>query len=138
MIANLLNTILGLWLVYVAVLDPAWDEPSWKLPVASVLVLVFAFWARASDLRRWQSSVNVVLGVILLILAALHWGDLLTPLVMFWGVFWPGVLVAIIALWSAARPSSVHRRARPTFRSAWTEWTNISARDVPCRRTARA
>jgi len=101
MIANLLNTILGLWLVYSTVLDPTWTANYWKIPVAGVLVLLLALWARASDYRKWQSSVNLVLGVVLLVLATLHWAELLSPLVIFWGVFWPGILVAILALWAA-------------------------------------
>ncbi len=101
MIANLLNTLLGLWLVYAAVLHPAWTTDAWKLPIAAILVIVLAFWARASDYRKWQSSVNMVLGLVLAVLAGLHWGGLVSPLVMFWGVFWPGILVAVLALWAA-------------------------------------
>lgn len=101
MIANLLNCALGLWLVYSAVLHPAWTGSTWSLPIAGVLVILLALWARASDLRKWQSNCDVALGVVLLILALLHRLDVVTPLVMFWGVFWPGVLVAIIALWAA-------------------------------------
>ncbi len=100
MIANLLNTLLGLWLVYAAVLHPAWTMDAWRLPIAGILVIVLASWARASDYRKWQSSVNIVLGLVLLVLAALRWAGVITPLVMFWGVFWPGILVAIFALWS--------------------------------------
>lgn len=102
MIANLLNTLLGLWLVYVTVLDPAWAGASpWKLPLVGAVVLVLALWARASDFRKWQSSVNLVLGALLLVLAALHWRGDAPPLLMFWGVFWPGILVAVLALWAA-------------------------------------
>jgi len=107
MIANLLNTLVGLWLVWEAVLDPAWTQNTWKLPVAGVLVLLLALWARASDYRKWQSTVNLAFGVALLILAVLHWSGAVTPLEMFWGVFWPGILVAVLALWAALyRPGS--------------------------------
>ncbi len=112
MIANLLNTLLGLWLVYVAVLDPAWASANaWKLPLAGVIVLLLALWARASDFRKWQSSANFVLGVLLVVLAALHWLDAAPRLVMFWGVFWPGILVAVLALWAALyRPADGARQ----------------------------
>lgn len=100
MIANALNTLLGLWLVYAAVLDRAWAENTWTLPVAGVLVVVLAVWARMTDYRRWQSSTNIVLGIVLLILTALHGLGAASPLVMFWAVFWPGILVAVFALWS--------------------------------------
>ncbi|HVC11188.1 MAG TPA: hypothetical protein VNE59_06105 [Burkholderiales bacterium] len=108
MVANLLNAILGIWLVYVAVFDRAWAGANqWRLPLAAVRVLVLAFWAHTSDYRKWQSSVNLVLGVLLLILAGLHWNGAAPPLLMFWGVFWLGILVAMFALWAALyRPVS--------------------------------
>ena len=107
MIANLLNALLGLWLVYLAVLDPAWSEGTWKLALAGIVVIVLSVWARATDLRKWQSSVNVLLGVVLLLLAAIDWAGAATALVLFWAVFWPGILVAVFALWSLLyrRPS---------------------------------
>ena len=102
MIANLLNTLLGLWLVYAAVLDPGWAAAAvWRLPLAGVVVLALALWARASDHRKWQSSVNLALGVLLLVLGGLPWKGAAPPLLMFWGAFWPGILVAIFALWAA-------------------------------------
>ncbi len=108
MIANLLNCMLGIWLVYVAVLDPAWGGASnWRLALAAVVVLALALWARASDHAKWQSSTNLVLGALLLIVAGLHWRGDAPPLLMFWGVFWVGILVAVLALWAALyRPAS--------------------------------
>ena len=108
MTANLLNAALGLWLVYVAVLAPAWAAGNhWRLPLAGALVVALALWARSSDRLKWHSTVNVVLGAALLGLAALHWENAAPPLLMFWGLFWPGVLVPIVALWAAFyRPGS--------------------------------
>ncbi len=100
MIANLLNTIVGLALVYLAVLVPAWGTNRIVILVAGVLVLLLAWWARASDYRKWQSSVNLVLGVLLLVLDVFDWAGLASPLSLFWGVFWPGILVAVFALWA--------------------------------------
>jgi len=115
MIANLLNTLLGLWLVYVSVLDPDWTAAGiWKLPLAGVLVLALALWARASDHRKWQSAINLVLGALLLVLAGLHWRNAAPPLLMFWGVFWPGVLVAVFALWAALYRPAPGAAARVT------------------------
>ena len=111
MIANVLNAILGLWLVYAAVLDPAWGASSWKLVLAGVVVVALAFWARLTDYRKWQSSVDAVLGVLLLVLAALHAMGAAPVLLMFWGTFWPGVLVAVFALWAALyRPRAAGAR----------------------------
>jgi len=113
MIANLLNCILGLWLVYVAVLDPGWAaETGWKLPLAAIVVVALALWARASDFRKWQSSTNEVLGVLLLVVAGLHWRGDAPPLLMFWGIFWAGILVAILALWAALYRPAPGDRAR--------------------------
>jgi hypothetical protein len=107
-IANLLNALLGLWLVYLAVLDPAWTHAMWRLFLAGVVVIVLAAWARATDFRKWQSAVDVLLGVLLLVLSAIEWAGAATPLVLFWGVFWPGVLVAVFSLWSVLyRRSSI-------------------------------
>ena len=100
MIANLLNTILGLALVYLAVLVPIWGTNPIVILIGGVLVLLLAWWARASDYRRWQSSVNLVLGVLLLVLDLFDWIGLASPLSLFWGVFWPGILVALFALWA--------------------------------------
>lgn len=102
MTANLLNAALGLWLVYVAVLAPAWAADNhWRLPLAGALVVALALWARSSDRLKWHGTVNVVLGAALLALSALHWENAAPPLLMFWGLFWPGVLVPIVALWAA-------------------------------------
>ena len=108
MIANLLNTLLGLWLVYAAVLRPAWASEAWKLAIAGIVVIALALWARAGDHRKWQSSVNMLLGLVLLLLAGLRLAGVVAPLTMFWGVFWPGILVAVLALWSALyRPGAI-------------------------------
>ncbi len=100
MTANLLNTILGLALVYLAVLVPAWGMRPIVILVGGVFVLLLAWWARASDYRKWQSSVNLVLGVLLLVLDLFDWVGLASPLSLFWGVFWPGILVAVFSLWA--------------------------------------
>jgi hypothetical protein len=100
MIANLLNCALGLALVYLAVLNLAWIEKPWLVAVGGVLAILLALWARATDFRKWQSNVNLVLGVLLLILAAFAWATGVASVALFWGVFWPGILVAVFALWS--------------------------------------
>jgi hypothetical protein len=100
MIANVLNTVLGLWLVYLAVLDPEWTNAAWRLPLAGVAVIVLALLARRRDSRTWQGTVNVFLGALLLVLSVVDGAGMATPLVRFWGVFWPGILVAVLALWA--------------------------------------
>ncbi len=100
MIANLFNALVGIWLVYGAVLEPQWADSPWRVAGAGILVLALAWWARTTDSRTWHSTVNVAFGAVLLVLAGLHGLDLAPPLVMFWGLFWPGILVAIVALWA--------------------------------------
>lgn len=46
MIPNLANTVLGLWLVYLTVLDPRRGTNWWVLALAGVVVLALARWAR--------------------------------------------------------------------------------------------
>jgi len=106
MIANLYNVLIGLALVYVAVLAPALTEqrPSLLL-IAAATMFVAAWIARRSDHHPWQNSVNLVLAVVLAAQAALRLGNL--PLAGFWGQFSVGVVVAILALWAALyRPTA--------------------------------
>jgi hypothetical protein len=101
MIANLINTILGLWLVYVAIFAiPAGTAASWQLVIAGAAAAVLALIARRSDFSGWQSATNFVLGVLLAVLAL---ADLVVPinsLLVFWLVLWIGLTVSSLALWA--------------------------------------
>lgn len=100
MVPNLINAIIGIWLVYLAVLNPALIGEGRKVVyIAGIGVLVLGVWARGSDYVKWYSSTNIVLGVILLLTAGLQfilWSEAIT----FWMVFWIGMTVAIISLWA--------------------------------------
>jgi len=100
MIPNLVNTLVGIWLVYLAVLNPAGIGAGRKaLYVSGLVILVLGYWARGSDYVKWYSSTNIVLGVILLLTAGLQlvlWSGEIT----FWMVFWSGNAVAVISLWA--------------------------------------
>lgn len=107
MIPNLINTVVGLVLAYSVVLHPAWVGQQY-LPFGAfaVVIIVMAVWARFSDPRRWYSTVNILLAIALAILSLLPLATL--PNLTFWGGFWIGCLVPIIALWAAIyRPRSV-------------------------------
>ena len=107
MIPNVLNAMLGIWLVYVAILDPAWADRTALLGLAAVVVAACAAWARASDFAHWQSNTNIVLALVLLALAALQAAGVVVPVLRFWGLLWIGILVAILALWAALyRPTA--------------------------------
>ena len=74
MIGNLLNILLGLWLAYSAIFaNPAGAMNNVALAAAAVAVIIFAVWARPTDRMRWQSATNIVLGVVLLLVAATRW-----------------------------------------------------------------
>lgn len=106
MIANLLNVVLGLALVYVAVLAP-WVTARRPLLLAAVAVIMFvaAWFARRSDYHPWQNNANVVLAALLALLAVLRLEQF--PLAVFWTQFSVGTLVAVLALWAALyRPAA--------------------------------
>lgn len=106
--ANILNTLLGLGLVYVAVLDiQLLAGRAMTMASLAVVIFVLALISRLRDLQRWQSNTTLVLAVVLLVLAFLQnkpWGYL-----TFWGLFWVGILVSILALWGAIQaPAEKH------------------------------
>jgi hypothetical membrane protein len=102
MIPNLLNTVLGIALVYCAILVSApLHDNAWPLLAAGVGIIALALWARRNDKVKWFNLANAVLGAALVLLGIAR---ALTPvhlLVMFWWVFWVGVIVAVLAFWSA-------------------------------------
>jgi hypothetical protein len=99
MVANLFNVLLGLALVYVAVLQPSltWNRPVLLL-VAAALMFVAAWLARRSDHHPWQNNTNMVLAVLLPAVSALRAEHL--PLAMVWSQFSIGTVVAVLALWA--------------------------------------
>ena len=100
MIPNLLNTLLGIALVYCAILAPDLVKGAASLPAAGIGIIVLGLWARPGDKIKWFNRVNTILGAALVLLAI---GRALTevhPLVMFWWVFWVGIIVAVLAFWS--------------------------------------
>lgn len=101
MIPNIVNTVLGLVLVYAAVLKPSLvaDQPI-NLLLASLVIIACALWARKTDSLRWFSLTNIVTGTIGGALAVAHWLASTSTLVTFWGVFWVGIVVSIVALWA--------------------------------------
>ncbi len=61
MIPNLLNTLLGLWLAYVAIFPASiGDQRYGWLLAAAVLTAVLEFWARRSDYSTWQSTATII------------------------------------------------------------------------------
>jgi hypothetical protein len=104
MIANIANTVVGIGLVYMAVLQPSSVETArgaWLSFVAGAVIIVLAFVSRRSDAGRWFSATNALAGVALLALGGSQALSAAPPLLSFWGVFWVGCIVAVVALWAA-------------------------------------
>ncbi len=101
MIPKLINVVIGIWLVYVAVLDPSLiGAGTWAIYASGLAIVVAAFWARASDSVAWYSSTNIVLGFVLLLTAGSQ-AIIRSEEITFWVVFWTGISVAVVALWAA-------------------------------------
>jgi len=99
MIPNIINTLLGLVLVYAAVLNPAlMTGRFYPLLIAAAVIFIMAIWARRSDNHPWQSNVNIIMAILLAALALLPLRTF--PIVTFWGGVWVGVIVANMSLWA--------------------------------------
>ena len=101
MIANLLTILIGLWLAYRAIFStPAGDVSQLELIIAGVVVILLAVWARRTDFMNWNSTTNIVLAAMILVLAAAHRAVSVDPLLSFWMILLVGITVAITAMWS--------------------------------------
>jgi hypothetical protein len=100
MIASALNTLLGLWLVYAAVLEPGLlDKSPWTLGVSALALTVLGLWAYRRDYLKWPGATVVVLGLGLLVVV-LSGARALADQLTFWVTFWSGVVVGVLSLWS--------------------------------------
>lgn len=100
MIASALNTLLGLWLVYAAVLDPGLLNASpWALLASGLALMVLGRWACSADYLKWPAVTCVALGVGLIVLVVSGARTLSTALT-FWVTFWAGIIAGVLSLWS--------------------------------------
>lgn len=110
MIPNIINTLVGLVLACLTVLYPLWIERQYlPLLVFAAVICLMALWARRSDPARWFSSVNIVMAILLAILALLPLPTL--PNLAFWGGFWVGIIVPVVALWAVLYRPETQRAA---------------------------
>ncbi|MGH7813182.1 MAG: hypothetical protein ACREQI_04175 [Candidatus Binataceae bacterium] len=100
MIPNLINTAIGLWLVYAAVLNPAEIGGAAVVVASGVVVFVVAIWAYQADYLKWPATTTGALGAGLAVYAGFR---LFEPsgFITFWIVLFAGVTIAIVSLWSA-------------------------------------
>lgn len=102
MIANLLNTLVGLWLAYVAIFpDAAGPYRDRFVLIAAIGTIALALWARRSDVSAWYSSTTIAVGVLLALLGIAHQLTKVSDVLMFWGVLWVGLVSATMSLWAA-------------------------------------
>jgi len=100
MIPSLLEGLLGLWLVWVAVLDPALvDSHSWVIALSAIALLLLGLAAFRTDYLKWPAVTDVVVGLVLLIL---YFGTSIVSsgTLTFWMLFWSGCIAGIVSLWS--------------------------------------
>lgn len=110
MIANVLNTILGVWFVYAAVLNSPLMLANFRYVGigGGVLVIALSLLARRSDYHPWHSNVVIFLGLALIVMGAVNVFDQLPLVVNYWTAFWSGVLISFLSLWVAFyRPANV-------------------------------
>jgi hypothetical protein len=101
MIANLLNTLVGLWLAYMAIFPEATgaDRDTLVL-IAAAGTIVLALWARRSDASAWHSSTTMTTGMLLAFLDIAHQLMHVSDVLMFWGILWAGLVSSTVSLWA--------------------------------------
>lgn len=109
MIADLLNGMAGVLLIYVAVLrQPFLHSPRGTLfeAVMGVAILALALLAMKSR-EAWYSRVLIPLGVALALFALLVDFVPMQLTLESWFVFWVGVLTSIVAFWGLLYPHNL-------------------------------
>jgi hypothetical protein len=108
MIANVLNTLVGLWLTYAAIFPQSIGAGGNRMVLgAAALTIVLSLWARRSDISPWQSSTAITAGAILAVMTIVDQIAHLSGVLMFWTVLWAGLVSATVSLWAALyRPTA--------------------------------
>jgi hypothetical protein len=102
MIPNLLNTLLGLGLTYVAIFPATVGEHYHRwLFGAAIVTAALALWARRSDYAPWQSTTTIVAAITLAVILAADRFLIASAVLLFWGVLWVGLVSATASLWAA-------------------------------------
>jgi hypothetical protein len=103
MIADLLNTLVGLWLTYAAIFPHATTGIGRDRValLAAVVMIGLALWARRSGTTPWQSTIVLATGALLAVLMVAHQLVHVSDVLVFWGVLWAGLVSATVSLWAA-------------------------------------
>lgn len=116
MIPSLINTAIGIWLVYAAVLNPSELGARMAVFASGVVIFLLAIWAYRLDYLKWPSVTVALLGAAFAIYAGLRLFEE-SRFLTFWVALFIGVAVAIVSLWSVLyrQPSAPeYAGARPT------------------------
>ena len=113
MTANLLNTLVGLWLAHAAIFPDAVGRGHDRFVlIAAIGTIALALWARRSDASAWQSTTTIIAGMLLAFLEMANQLMHVSDVLMFWGILWAGLISATVSLWAALyRPPQLAARA---------------------------
>lgn len=113
MIPNLLNTLLGLVITYVAIFPTTIGAHYHRwLFGAAMLTVALALWARHSDYAPWHSTMTIIAAVTLAVILGADRFLISSAVLLFWGVLWVGLVSATLSLWAAIYHPSVADVAR--------------------------
>jgi len=102
MTANLLNTLLGLWLTYIAIFPATIGAHYHRwLFGAAIITAALALWARRGDYAHWQSTMTIIAAAVLVVIVAADRLLVSSPVLLFWGALWVGLVSATASLWAA-------------------------------------
>jgi NAD/NADP transhydrogenase beta subunit len=99
---NFINTLLGIALIYAAILNPVHvTDRHWAALTLAVAAVMFALallsWK--STVEKWQIQTVLWLAVVLALQAVLRWVADMPVVVSVWVVFWAGILSSILSFW---------------------------------------
>ena len=102
MIPNFINTLLGLYLAYVAIFPVTIGAHHhlWLFG-AAILTALLALWARRGDYAPWQSTSTIIAAVTLVVILGADRYLIESEVLLFWGVLWVGLISATLSLWAA-------------------------------------
>lgn len=109
MIADIISSVLGLLLIYVAILQDAFLHSSRGTLLEAVTGIAIVLLALAAGRGRevWYSRVLVPAGALLALFAVLANFVPLQMILEHWFVFWIGVFTGVTALWGALYPHNL-------------------------------
>lgn len=109
MIADIISSMLGLLLIYVAILQDTFLHSSRGTLLEAVTGIAIVLLALAAGRSReaWYSRVLIPAGAALVLFAVLADFVPLQLMLEHWFVFWIGVFTSIIALWGALYPHNL-------------------------------